>query len=287
MTRVGDLLAEGPTVSLEFSPPKDDAGEQQLLDVVDELSVIEPSFCSVTYGALGSTRERTRDVVVELNRRHSFPTMAHLTCVGHRKDDVVELLDAYAANGVENILALGGDPPEGGDHPTDYRFATELIETVKGVGDLCVGVAAFPEGHPRSPDLDTDRRFLAEKLRAADFAITQFGFDADDHFRMVDDLARRGVHTPVIPGLMLFTNVAGLRRMASLNGAAIPRDLDERLDAVDGDPTAVRELAVEISTELGRRYLDGGAPGLHLYTMNFSRAAPEVWANLGLGTQPG
>jgi len=166
--------------------------------------------------------------------------------------------------------------------PSDFTYATELIELARELGDFSIGVAAFPEGHPRSNDLETDRRLLAAKLQLADFGITQFFFDADDYFRMVDDLAALGCHTPVLPGVMSFVNVEGLRRMARLNAAAIPADLERRLDLVDGKPPEVRELAVEVCTELSRRLLDGGAPGLHLYTLNFSRGTNEILANLGL-----
>jgi methylenetetrahydrofolate reductase (NADPH) len=283
VTRIGDLLADGPSISLEFSPPKDDAGEQQLLDVVDELAVIEPTFTSVTYGALGSTRERTRDVVVELNRRHAFPTMAHLTCVGHTKDEIGDLLDTYAAGGVQNILALGGDPPADGDPGGDFTHAIELVELVRDhPGDFSVGVAAHPEKHPRSPSVETDRRYLAEKLAAADFAITQFFWTAEPYLRLRDELAALDCHTPVIPGLMLFINIHSMRRMADLNDAVIPDELWDRCLAVDGDPKAVRLLGTEVCADLSVELLDAGAPGLHLYTMNRSVAAIDLVQRIGL-----
>lgn len=285
MTRIVDLLRAGPTVSLEFSPPKDDAAEQQLLEVVDELAVIEPSFCSVTYGALGSTRERTRDVVVEMNRRHPFPTMAHLTCVGHREDEVVQLLDAYAAGGVENILALGGDPPADGSDPGgDFAHAIDLVELVREhPGGFSVGVAAHPEKHPRSPSLDSDRRYLAEKLAMADFALTQFFWTVEPYLRLRDELADLGCDTPVVPGVMLFINVHSMRRMSEVNDTTIPDDLWDRCLAADGDPKAVRLLGTEVCEALSRALLDAGAPGLHLYTMNRSVAAIDLARRLGVG----
>lgn len=284
MTRIVDLLATGRTVSLEFSPPKDDLAEQQLLDVVDELSAIEPSFASVTYGALGSTRERTRDVVVELNRRHPFPTMAHLTCVGHRKADIDELLDHYAANGVQNILALGGDPPADGSDPGgDFDHALQLVEIVRDhPGGFSVGVAAHPEKHPRSPSLASDRRFLAEKLAVADFAVTQFFWTVEPYRRLLDDLAALDCHKPVIPGVMLFINVQSMRRMSELNDTTIPDDLWARCLEVDGDPRAVRLLGTDVCEQVGRDLLDAGAPGLHLYTMNRAVAATDLVRRLGL-----
>jgi len=284
VTRIVDLFADGPTISLEFSPPKDDEAEQELLSVVDELAVIEPSFASVTYGALGSTRERTRDVVIELNRTHSFPTMAHLTCVGHTKGEVIELLDAYAAGGVTNILALGGDPPlDGSDPGGDFTHAIELVELVRDhPGSFSVGVAAHPEKHPRSPSLETDRRYLAEKLAVADFAVTQFFWSIDPYLRLRDELAALDCDTPVIPGVMLFINVHSMRRMAEVNDTAIPDELWDRCLAVDGDPKAVRLLGTELCESLSRQLLDAGAPGLHLYTMNRSVAAIDLVQRLGL-----
>ena len=284
MTRIADLFGDQPTVSLEFSPPKDDEAEAQLVEVLHELSVLDPSFASVTYGALGATRDRTRDVVVRFNREHDFPTMAHLTCVGHRKADITELLDHYAANGVHNILALGGDPPADGSDPGgDFEHAIQLVEIVRDhPGDFSIGVAAHPEKHPRSESNDTDRRFLAEKLAVADFAVTQFFWSPDPYLRLVDQLAALDCHKPVIPGVMLFINVHSMRRMSELNDTTIPDDLWERCEAVDGDPRAVRLLGTEVCADLSRQLLDAGAPGLHLYTMNRSTAAIDLVDRLGL-----
>lgn len=284
MTRIADLLAAGPTVSLEFSPPRDDDAERDLLRVLDELEVISPSFASVTYGALGSTRERTRDVVVRCNRERSFPTMAHLTCVGHRKSDILALLDAYAAGGVHNILALGGDPPADGSDPGgDFAHALELVELVRShPGGFSIGVAAHPEKHPRSPSIESDRGFLAEKLSAADFAVTQFIWSAAPYEDLVEDLASRGCTRPVIPGLMLFINVASMRRMSAMNDTVIPDELEARCDAADGDPRAVRLLGTDACEQVGAALLAAGAPGLHLYTMNRSVASIDLVRRLGL-----
>ena len=284
MTRIADLVGDQPTVSLEFSPPNDDEAEAQLVEVLDELSVIEPSFASVTYGALGATRDRTRDVVVRFNREHDFPTMAHLTCVGHRKADITELLDHYAANGVHTILALGGDPPADGSDPGgDFEHAIQLVEIVRDhPGGFSIGVAAHPEKHPRSESHDTDRRFLAQKLAVADFAVTQFFWSTEPYLRLVDQLAALDCHKPVVPGVMLFINVHSMRRMSELNDTTIPDDLWERCEAVDGDPRAVRLLGTEVCADLSRQLLDAGAPGLHLYTMNRSTAAIDLVRRLGL-----
>ncbi|MGK2928683.1 MAG: methylenetetrahydrofolate reductase [Acidimicrobiales bacterium] len=284
MSRIADLFADGPTISLEFSPPKDDEAEANLVTVLDELSVLEPSFASVTYGALGSTRDRTRDIVIRFNQEHSFPTMAHLTCVGHSKPEIIDLLDTYAVGGVHNILALGGDPPADGSDPGgDFAHAMELVEIVRDhPGNFSIGVAAHPEKHPRSPSHETDRRFLAEKLSVADFAVTQFFWRVDPYRRILDDLAALDCHKPVIPGVMLFINIHSMRRMSEVNDTTIPDELWGRCEAADGDPKAVRLLGTDVCEELSRELLDAGAPGLHLYTMNRSVAALDLVGRLGL-----
>jgi methylenetetrahydrofolate reductase (NADPH) len=284
MTRIGDLLAAGRTYSFEFGPPRTPEAEERLEKTLLELEPLHPSFVSVTYGALGSTRDTTRRIVEHIADDTSMTPMPHLTCVGQRREDVVAIVEGYRDSGLHNILALGGDPPADGQSlPSDFEHATDLIEVVREVGDFSIGVAAFPEGHPRSPDLATDRRHLARKLELADFGITQFFFRAEDYFRMRDDLVALGVDRPVLPGIMAFINVDGLRRMSALNGTAIPPELEARLDEVAGDPRRVRELAVETCMPLIQELLDGGAPGVHLYTLNFPRAAKEIWAGLGLG----
>src|SRR3954453_14234233 len=223
MARIADLLQAGPTYSFEFFPPKTDEMERQLDKTVADLALLEPSFVSVTYGALGSTRDRTRDVVLRINREQAFPCMAHLTCVGHTRADIARLLDEYAVAGVENILALGGDPPADGSDPGgEFAYALQLVETVRShPAGFCIGVAAHPELHPRSADRPSDRRRLAEKLEAADFAGTQFFFDADDYFRMRDELGALGCDKPVLPGIMPVISVAGVKRMATMNGSVI------------------------------------------------------------------
>jgi methylenetetrahydrofolate reductase (NADPH) len=283
MTRISELLTNGPSYSFEFGPPRNEEAEQRLAKTLVELEPLGPSFVSVTYGALGSTRDTTARIVDHIATSTSMTVMPHLTCVAHRREELEAIVAGYRDHGIENLLCLGGDPPEdGGDLPTDFLYASELIGLAKDIGDFAIGVAAFPELHPRSPDVDTDRRYLAAKLREADFGITQFFFDADHYFRMVDELAALGVDTPVIPGVMAFVNVEGVRRMSRLNNATIPAGLERRLDLVDGKPPEVRELAVEVCTELGQKLLEGGAPGLHLYTLNFHRGTTEIWQNLGL-----
>ncbi|HLM62960.1 MAG TPA: methylenetetrahydrofolate reductase [Acidimicrobiales bacterium] len=282
--KIGDLLAAGRTLSFEFFPPKSDEAERQLEKTIHELAPLRPSFVSVTYGAGGSTRERTRDIVLQVNRQQPFPAMPHLTCAGHTRADIRALLDEYAAGGVHNILALAGDPPaDGSDAVGEFTYATELVELVREhAGDFSIGVAAHPELHPRSTDRTADRRYLAAKLAAADFGITQFFFELDDYVRMVDELDVLGCTTPVLPGVMPAINVAGLKRMAAMNGSVVPAALLDRLDAVDGDPEAVRQVGVEVATDLARRLLEAGAPGLHLYAMNRSTSVVPIVRDLGL-----
>lgn len=272
----------GPALSVEFFPPKTPAGEELLRRTIDELDVVDLAFVSVTYGAGGSTRDRTRDLVVELNRDHDYPAMAHLTCIGHTKEQLTALLEDYDRNGVHDILALAGDPPaDGSPADGDFTFALELVELVRRQGDhFTVAVAAHPELHPRSPDRASDRRHLAAKLAAADLGITQFFFDADDYFRMVDELAALGCDTPVHPGVMPMSNPTGVARMAAMSGATFPTELADRVEAADGADR--HRLVVDATLELSQRLLDGGAPGLHLYGLNRSEVVIDVARELGL-----
>ena len=283
MARITELLARGRTFSFEFFPPKTDAAQLSLGRTIAELETLHPSFVSVTYGAGGSTRERTRDLVTWMRRETSISPMAHLTCVGHTRGDIEEILQAYTEAGVENILALGGDPPtDPADvRPSDYRFASDLVNELQAAGQFSIGVAAHPEVHPRSTSRSDDRKFLAEKLRTADFAITQFFFEVEHYVRLVEELAALGINKPVIPGIMPVTNKSQVQRMAEMSGAAFPQDLAHRLAKVD-DPEEVRRIGVEAATELCAQLLDAGAPGLHVYTLNRSSATREIYANLGL-----
>jgi len=282
MARISDLIAAGRTYSFEFFPPQSQAAQMSLGRAIAELSPLAPSFVSVTYGAGGSTRERTREVVSWVRKETDITPMAHLTCQGHRRSEIKEILDNYAEAGVENILALGGDAPLDGEvQPSDYTFASDLLDDVLADGRFSVGVAAHPELHPRSPDRATDRRYLAAKLAHSDFAITQFFFEVDVYVRMVDELRALGVDKPVLPGIMPVTNKSQILRMAAMSGAAFPEWLAQRLEAFE-DPEDIRRVGVEAATELGQALLNAGAPGLHFYTLNRSTATREIYANLGL-----
>ncbi len=282
--RVVDLLARGRTFSFEFFPPKTAEAQAQLTTTIAELAPLHPDFFSVTYGAQGGERTRTRDVVVALAHNGSIPPVAHLTCVGHTEAEIDMLLGEYKAAGVKNILALGGDQPADPTQvgPSDFRFAQDLVEYVQANSDICIGVAAHPEIHPRSPSRESDRQHLAEKLRLADFAMTQFFFDLDHYQRLVDELSALGVHKPVLPGVMPVTNKSQLARMAQMSGSEIPRWLNDRLAPFES-PNDIRQAGVEIATQLCTELLAVGAPGLHIYTLNRSTAAREIARNLGFG----
>jgi methylenetetrahydrofolate reductase (NADPH) len=282
LTKISDLLAAGPTLSVEFFPPKTPEGRAQLDRTLKELSAVDLSFVSVTYGAGGSTREITRDVVVEINQASPFPAMPHLTCAGHTRADIETLLDDYDAAGIHNILALAGDPPADGSPATgEFNYASQLVELVRSRGDASIGVAAFPEVHPRSIDRDDDRRRLAEKLAAADFGITQFFFDADDYLRMIDELDALGNTTPVLPGIQPITNTTSIRRFAGINGVQFPEELATRIDEAESDDDRLK-IVIDAATALSQRLLDAGVPGLHLYCLNRPEATLGVVAALGL-----
>jgi methylenetetrahydrofolate reductase (NADPH) len=284
MTRINDLLAKGRTYSFEFFPPKTDAEQATLVRTLRELEPLGPSFVSVTYRGGAESRQRTFDLVTGMLRTTTLVPMAHLICVAHTRLELAEILVAYRSAGVENLMALGGDPPTEPDAGVgELAHASELVELAHAIGGFSVGVAAQPLGHPLSSDLTTDRSFLAAKLAVADFAISQFFFEAADYARLVSDLAALGVDKPVLPGIMPVTSLGSVPRMATM-GAAVPEWMVGRLQEAEGrgGKDAVRAEGVAIATELCDQLLSAGVPGLHFYTLNRSSATREIYAALGL-----
>ena len=278
MVRIPDLLPAGPTLSFEFSAPRDAEGVRRLERTLSRLAPLKPAFMSVTYGAGGATRGPTREWVSRIRREHNIEAMPHLTCVAHTRGEVGAIVDQYAADGIDNLLALRGDLPPGSDElPSGaFRYARELAAFVRSRAELAIGVAAHPEGHPLAPSQEADLEHQAAKIGAADFAITQFFFDAARYERFVEAMAARSVQTPIIAGIMPPTNVAGIERMSRLNGTEFPAPIRERLERAGADASARRAVGVEVATSLGEALLATGAPGLHIYTMNYAAAAAEI-----------
>lgn len=280
------LTSGEPVFSFEFFPPKTDQGERQLWRAIAELTPLAPTFVSVTYGAGGSTRDRTVRITSRILNETGMDAVAHLTCVGATEDELREVLVRYRLAGITNLLALRGDPPGGPGSPWTpvsggLAHADELVGLARRAGGFTIGVAAFPERHPESPDLEHDARVLAGKQAAgASFAVTQFFFDAQDYFGLVDRAIAHGVTIPILPGIMPVTDIRQIERFAVLSGAAFPPELAARFHAVGQDQAAVVELGIEVATELCEKLLAGGAPGLHFYTLNRSTATREVFARL-------
>jgi methylenetetrahydrofolate reductase (NADPH) len=284
MTRIADLLAKGRTYSFEFFPPKSDAEQATLVKTLRDLEPLGPSFVSVTYRGGAESRKRTFDLVTGMLRTTTLVPMAHLICVAHTRLELAEILVAYRGAGIENLMALGGDPPtDPADGLGELQHASELVELAHAIGGFSVGVAAQPGGHPLSVDRETDRDHLAAKLSLADFAISQFFFEASEYTGLVADLADRGVDKPVLPGIMPVTSLSSIPRMATM-GAAVPPWMVARLEEADrrGGNEAVRSEGVAVATELCEQLLEAGVPGLHFYTLNRSNATREIYSALGL-----
>lgn len=282
------LAGTRPSISFEFFPPRDDAGEAVLWEAIRRIEKVHPTFVSVTYGAGGTTRDRTIRVTERIARETLLTPLAHLTCVGHSVGEIRSVIGSLSAAGLRNILALRGDPQGGPGqpwvkHPEGVDHADELVALVRSLGDFTVGVAAFPDQHPESPDLDSDAEVLVRKADAgAEYAITQFFFTRDAYVGLRDRVSALGRDLPIIPGLMPVTNVKQLVKMTQLSGQPIPESVTSRLAAVEDDPAAVREVGVDITTELAQELLAEGAPGIHFITMNRSTATLQVFENLGV-----
>jgi methylenetetrahydrofolate reductase (NADPH) len=289
MTTVVDRIpGDRPVFSVEFMPPRDDEDEQRLWNAIRALEGLDPAFVSVTYGAGGSGRDRTIRTTGRVVTETTLVGMAHLTAVEHSVAELRNVIGWYASLGVRNILALRGDPPGDpmGDwvrHPEGLQYAEELVRLVRELGDFCVGVSAFPYGHPRSADVDTDTRYLVQKLRAgADFAIAQLFFEADDFLRMRDRVAATGCDALLLPGVMPLTTPRILDKTVELSGAPVPSALATRLEPVSGDAKSFRAAGMDVTTELCERLLAEGVPSLHFYTFNRSKATKEIVDRLDL-----
>ncbi|HET9897145.1 MAG TPA: methylenetetrahydrofolate reductase [NAD(P)H] [Streptosporangiaceae bacterium] len=286
---IRDLLASGArSFSFEFMAPKTDADEQQLWLAIRRLEQLAPTFVSVTYGAGGTTRDRTVRVTGRIAEETTLTPVGHLTAVSHSLAELRHVIGSYAAVGVCNVLALRGDPPgdpsaEWQAHPQGLHHASALVRLIRDAGEFCVGVAAFPEGHNRAVSRESDINFFVEKCaEGADFAITQMFFYVDDYLRFADEVRRRGCNVPIIAGIMPITSVRMIDNIITLSGARFPRDLADQLRAHSDDRATVRKIGVEYAAGMCQRLLDEGVPGLHFYTLNGSRATGEIYEMLGL-----
>lgn len=287
--RIVDLFSQHERViSFEFFPPKTDKGVEKLYSTVEALKGCRPSFVSVTYGAGGSTRDRTIDLVGRIKRDAGVETLAHLTCVGSSKSEIATILERLVNNGVENVLALRGDPPKGEKtftRPEDgFGYATELVQFIRDEGfPVSVGAACYPEKHPEADSFESDLGHLIDKVDAgADFLISQLFFDNQDYFPFVRRARAAGIEVPIVPGLMPVTNFAQIQRFTEMCGARIPQELYRRLKIVEDDPSAVVATGVHWSIQQARELFDQGAPGMHFYTLNKSSATLAVHAALAL-----
>ena len=279
--RIADAFAEGPTVSFEFFPPKTPDAEGRLYETVERLAPLQPTFVSVTYGAGGATRRLTIDIVRRIKRDSGIEAMAHLTCVGHTAGELAAILDELVESGIENVLALRGDPPRGQTTftpvPGGFAHGAELAAFIRSRWDVCLAGAAYPETHIEAPDPETDLGHLREKVEAgAKVLITQLFFDPADYFRFVERARAAGISVPIVPGIMPVTNVAQLERFTTMCGARIPASLRDLLGRAGGDELAVTAVGIEWAADMCRTLLAGGAPGLHFYTLNRSRSTQEI-----------
>jgi len=291
--KLRDLYAKSDlTLSFEFFPPKTPEGDAALFREVEILKTLNPGFCSVTYGAGGSTRDKTVEIVMQLHDEFGLEVMCHLTVVGQSKDDVRGVLNKLKANRIENIIALAGDPPKGvtdwTPHPSGFHYSTELVQEAASYDWFSIAVAGFPEVHPRAESRESDLRYLKLKVDAgADVVITQLFFDNEDYYRYVDDCRKIGITVPIVPGLLPVQSTMQTRRFAAMCGSKIPSRLDELLTKVENDPSAEIDLGIEYATEQCLGLLRFGVPGIHFYSLNKSRSVKAVLENLSLKSRAG
>jgi methylenetetrahydrofolate reductase (NADPH) len=271
--------------SFEFFPPKTEQGVEKLREVREVLSPLNPRFFSVTYGAGGSTQERTLETVLEIQRSSGIEAAPHLSCIGSSASQIRQILHLYREHGIKHIVALRGDLPSGTMDSGEFRYANELVEFIrKETGDhFHIEVAAYPEVHPQAQNLDRDLDNFVRKVNAgANSAITQYFFNADAYWHFVDRCAARGVMIPIVPGIMPITNYTQLARFSDMCGAEIPRWVRKQLEAYGDDSESITAFGEEFITLLCENLLDTGAPGLHFYTMNRAEPTVNIWNNLGL-----
>lgn len=271
--------------SFEFFPPKTEAGAVKLREVHHTLAALAPAFVSVTYGAGGSTRERSLGTVLEFNQHASVPVAPHLSCIGDSREALAELLQTYRENGIRRIVALRGDLPSGQACSGELRYARELVQLIRELhGDhFLVEVAAYPEMHPQADSYESDLANFIGKIQAgAHSGITQYFYNADSYFHFVERVQKAGIDAPVYPGIMPIINFSNLQRFSDACGAEIPRWLRKQLAAYGEDMGSIRQLGEEVVSNLCRKLLEGGAPGLHFYTMNQTEPTQTLWKNLGL-----
>ena len=286
--RLDDLYAQpGLTLSVEFFPPKTDKGDENLFSEIEIIKRLKPAFCSVTYGAGGSTREKTVDLVDRIHRQCALEVMCHLTVVGQSKGEARAVLDKLKQKGIENLLALGGDPPQGASewkpHPDGFHYAVDLVREANSRGGFAVAVAGFPEVHPRALSRASDLRYLKEKVDAGAAAvITQLFFDTEDYYRFVEDARKLGVTAPIVPGVLPILSASQVRRFVSLCGSKIPAKLEEELSKVENDDDAAVQTGIEYASRQCENLIQFGVPGFHFYSLNKSRSVAAVCENLGL-----
>ena len=274
-----------PSFSFEFFPPKDNEGFNKLFTTITQLKPCQPTYVSVTFGAGGSTRTKTIDLVGRIKNEIGLESMAHLTCVGSDKEYIAAILDTLQAQGIQNVLALRGDPPQGQEKfekpENGFAYANELVAFIRANYDFCIGVAGYPEGHIECPDKKADLDHLKRKVDAgADFIVTQLFFDNRYYFDFIDRAQNLGIQIPIIPGIMPILNVKQVQRFTKMCGSTIPALLMERLEAVQDDPETVRQLGIDHAAEQCEHLLQEGAPGIHFYTLNRSNATLKILESL-------